>query len=137
MLAALAAAAPARAELPVPALRARVNDTAGLIPAARERRLEDELARFEAETSHQIAVLTVASLEGEPIESFSLRVVEDWQLGQAGADNGLLILVASQDRQARVEVGYGLEGVVPDVIAKRILEDVMFGHFRAGDFAAG
>jgi uncharacterized protein len=123
--------------MPVPPLRARVNDLADAIPPAAEARLEEKLARLEAETSHQIAVLTVPTLAGEPIESFALRVAEAWQLGQKGVDNGILVAVAVQDRGARIEVGYGLEGVVPDVIAKRTLEDVMFPRFRSGDFAGG
>jgi uncharacterized protein len=82
-------------------------------------------------------VLTVASLEGEPIEAFALRAAEAWQLGHKGLDNGILLLVAAQDRQARIEVGYGLEGVVPDAVAKRVLEDVMFPRFRAGDPSGG
>jgi len=130
-------ALPATAERAVPELRARVTDLAGLLPAERARAMEDRLAAFERETSHQIAVLVVPTLEGEPIESFSIRVAEAWRLGQKGRDNGLLLVVASEDRAARVEVGYGLEGVVPDVVAKRVLEDVMFPRFRAGDFAGG
>ena len=121
----------------MPALTARVTDLANLLPPAREQALEEKLARFERETSHQLAVLTVPTLEGEPIESFALRAAEKWQLGQRGLDNGMLLVVASQDRQARVEVGYGLEGVVPDVVAKRVLEDVLFPRFRTGDYAGG
>jgi uncharacterized protein len=131
------AAAPAAAELAVPALRARVTDLANLLPPDRERALEARLAAFEGETSHQLAVLTVPTLEGEPIESFALRVAEQWKLGQKGLDNGLLLVIASQDRAARVEVGYGLEGAVPDAVSKRVLEDVIFPRFRAGDFAGG
>ena len=82
-------------------------------------------------------VLTVPTIEGEPIETFVLRVAETWKPGHKGLDNGLLLVIASQDRQARIEVGYGLEGAVPDVIAKRVLEDVMFPRFRAGDPAGG
>jgi len=121
----------------VPELRARVTDLAGAIPPADRARLEAKLADFERETSHQLAVLTVPTLEGEPIESFSLRVAEKWQLGQRGLDNGMLLVVASQDRQARVEVGYGLEGVVPDAIANRVIADVLVPRFRAGDYAGG
>jgi uncharacterized protein len=121
----------------VPALHARVTDLANLLLPDQERALDAKLARFEAETSNQIAVLTVPSLEGEPIESFSMRVAEAWKLGRKGADNGLLLVIAAQDHAARVEVGYGLEGVVPDVVAKRVIEDVMFPRFRAGDFAGG
>jgi uncharacterized protein len=114
-----------------------VTDLAGVLDPAAAARLESRLADFERETTHQIAVLTVPTLEGEPIETFALRVAESWQLGQAGADNGILVVVAPRDRRARIEVGYGLEGVVPDVVAKRVLEDVMFSHFRGGDFAGG
>lgn len=136
-IAALVLATTAAAELAVPALSARVTDRADLLPPERERALEAKLAAFERETSHQLALLSVASLEGEPIESFALRVAEQWQLGQPGLDNGILLVVASQDRQARIEVGYGLEGAVPDAVAKRVLEDVMIPRFRAGDLAGG
>jgi hypothetical protein len=107
----------AHAELPVPPLRGRVNDLAGTLDPDVAARLEGRLADFERETTHQIAVLTIPSLEGEPIEPFALRVAEAWRLGQAGVDNGILLVVAPRDRRARIEVGYGLEGVVPDAIA--------------------
>jgi uncharacterized protein len=121
----------------VPALRARVNDDAGLLSAAQRQELEARLAAFEAQTSHQVVVLTVPSLEGEAIESFALRVVEQWKIGHTGLDNGALILVASGDRRARIEVGYGLEGVIPDAIASRIIRDVMIPSFRAGAMGEG
>ena len=82
-------------------------------------------------------MLTVPTTEGEPIESYALRVAERWKLGQKGADNGLLLVVAAQDRRARIEVGYGLEGAVPDAVAKRVIDDVMVPRFRAGDFPGG
>jgi uncharacterized protein len=103
----------------------------------RAARLEQALAAFERETSHQVAVLTVPSLEGEAIESFSMRVAEAWKLGQRGRDDGVLILVAPNDRRARIEVGYGLEGVLPDAVASRILRQRMTPRFAAGDFAGG
>jgi uncharacterized protein len=121
----------------VPELRARVTDLAHLLPPDRAQRLEETLARYEEETGHQIAVLTVPTTAGEPIESFALRVAEAWKLGQKGADNGALLVVASQDRRARIEVGYGLEGAIPDAIAKRVIDEVMAPRFRAGDFAGG
>jgi uncharacterized protein len=114
-----------------------VTDLARLLPADRAQRLEQVLARYESETGHQIAVLTVPTLGGEPIESFAMRVAESWRLGQKGADNGLLLVIAAQDRKARIEVGYGLEGVVPDAVAKRVIDDVMVPRFREGDFASG
>ncbi len=112
-------------------------DQADVLPPERERDLESRLTAFEAETSHQIVVLTVPTLAGEPIEDFSLRVAETWAVGHEGLDNGIVVVVVPGDREARIEVGYGLEGVVPDVIAKRVLEDRMFPRFRAGDFGGG
>jgi uncharacterized protein len=133
----VAIALPARAEIPVPALRARVTDLAGLLPADRVAALEAKLANHETATGNQIAVLTVPTTDGEPIESFALRVSETWQLGRQGVDDGVLVVVASQDRRARIEVGYGLEGTIPDAIAKRVIAEQMGPRFRAGDFAGG
>ena len=121
----------------MPALHARVTDLAALLPKERAQQLEATLASFETETSHQIAVLTVPTTAGEPIESFALRVAEAWKLGNKDADNGILLVVASQDRKARIEVGYGLEGAVPDAIAKRVIEDLMVPYFRQGDMPGG
>lgn len=135
---ALALAAPAaRAELAVPPLRARVNDDAGVLSPAQAQALERKLAAFERETTHQIVVLTVPSLEGDPIEDFSIRVVEAWKLGRADVDNGIFVVVAPNDRQVRIEVGRGLEGVVPDVIASRVIRNAMIPRFQAGDVAGG
>jgi uncharacterized protein len=117
----------------VPTLRARVTDLADVLPPADEARLEATLADFERETSHQIAVLVVPSLGGEPIEPFALRVAERAQLGQRGVDNGILLVIAVQDRRARAEVGYGLEGAVPDAVAKRVVDDEIAPRMRAGD----
>jgi uncharacterized protein len=121
------------AEAPVPVLRARVTDLAGVLAASDASRLEAKLAAFERETSHQIAVLVVPTTGGEPIETFALRVAERNQLGLRGVDNGMLLVVAVQDRRARVEVGYGLEGAVPDAVAKRIVADELAPRMRAGD----
>jgi len=131
------ASAGAGAELAVPPLQARVNDRAHVLTPAQSDALERKLAAFELETTHQIAVLTVPSLEGDPIEDFSIRVVEAWKLGREDADNGILVLVAPNDRQARIEVGRGLEGVIPDAIASRILRNQMIPRFQAGDVAGG
>ncbi len=130
----LAAAAPG---LDVPPLRGRVNDLAGLLPPERAAALEQKLAAYEAETSHQIVLLTVPSLEGEDVDGYSMRVAEAWKPGRKGLDNGILVVIAPNDRTARVEVGYGLEGVVPDVVANRVLRDTMFPLFRAGRMADG
>jgi uncharacterized protein len=95
------------------------------------------LVQHEAETHHQITILTVPSLEGDPIEDFSLRVAEAWKLGDKKEDNGVLLLVAKEDRKMRIEVGYGLEGDIPDALAGRIIQNVMVPHFRKGDFSGG
>ncbi|MEZ4331588.1 MAG: TPM domain-containing protein [Myxococcota bacterium] len=132
------ATAVAFAALPeVPALAARVRDDAGLLTPDEARALEAELAAFERETGHQIAVLTVERLEGEAIESFSMRVAEAWKLGDAKRDDGAIVVVAAEDRRARIEVGYGLEGVIPDALAARILRDRMIPFFRQGEMGAG
>jgi uncharacterized protein len=123
--------------LDVPPLKGRVNDYAGLIPADEAKALEDRLARFEQETGHQIAVLTIPSLKGDSLEDFSIRVADAWKIGQKGFDNGAILLIARDDRKLRIEVGYGLEGVMPDAIASRIIRDVITPRFRSGDFAGG
>jgi uncharacterized protein len=123
--------------LDVPPLQGRINDYAGLLPADRARALEDRLARFEAETGHQIAVLTIPSLKGDSLEDFSIRVAEAWKIGKKGFDNGAILLIARDDRKLRIEVGYGLEGVMPDAIASRIIREVITPRFRSGDYADG
>src|ERR687891_2064332 len=123
--------------LEIPALRGRVNDYAGMVPPDKAQQLEDRLARFETETGHQVAVLTIPSLEGEPIEDFSIRVAESWKIGQKGFDNGAILLIAQKDRKLRIEVGYGLEGVLPDAIANRIISEIIVPRFRGNDFPGG
>ncbi|HEY7321269.1 MAG TPA: TPM domain-containing protein [Candidatus Binatia bacterium] len=123
--------------LDVPPLKGRINDYAGLIPADRARALEERLAAFEAETGHQIVVLTIPSLEGDSLEDFSIRVAEAWKIGKKGFDNGAILLIARDDRKLRIEVGYGLEGVMPDAIASRIIREVITPRFRSGDYAGG
>jgi len=132
LLAAAAAAVPE-----VPELAGRVNDRAGLLSAEHVRALEARLAAFERDTTHQIVVLTVPSLEGEAIESFGIRVAEAWQIGHEDLDNGIIVIVSAGDRRARIEVGYGLEGVVPDAVAARILRERMIPRFREGRMAEG
>ena len=123
--------------LEVPPLRGRVNDYAGLIPAARVQALEERLARFESETGHQIAVLTIPSLKGDRLDDFSIRVAANWKIGKKGFDNGAILLIVPDDRKLRIEVGYGLEGVMPDAIASRIIREVITPRFRSGDYAGG
>jgi uncharacterized protein len=133
----LALAVPLAAELAVPFLSGRVNDNANMIPADAKLRIEQKLAAFEQQTGAQVVVLTLPSLEGEPVEDFSLRVVEAWKLGKKGKDNGVLFLISKQDRRMRIEVGYGLEGNLTDLESSRILDNVVAPYFRNGDFGGG
>lgn len=121
----------------VPALTARVTDLAGTLSPQQQQALEAKLAAFESHKGSQIAVLIVPTTQPEAIEQYAIRVVDQWQLGRKDVDDGVLMLLASNDRKVRIEVGYGLEGVLPDVIAKRIIESVMLPHFRQGDFYGG
>jgi len=123
--------------LEVPPLRGRVNDLAGLMSPIRARVLEERLASFEKETGHQIAVLTIHSLEGEDLEGFSIRVAETWKIGQKGFDNGAILLIARDDRKLRIEVGYGLEGVLSDALASRIIREIIVPRFHEGDYTSG
>ncbi|HET9208994.1 MAG TPA: TPM domain-containing protein, partial [Thermoanaerobaculia bacterium] len=117
--------APAAQAREVPYLSGRVVDEAAMIPADARQRIEQKLAAFEQRTGGQVAVLTIESLQGDPLEDFSLRVVETWKLGKSGKDNGVLFLVSEQDRQMRIEVGYGLEPELTDAESGRILDNVV------------
>ncbi|WP_208760232.1 TPM domain-containing protein, partial [Mesorhizobium tianshanense] len=109
----------------LPALTGRVVDNAGIIDAATKAALTQKLADFEAKSSDQIVVATVDSLDGEEIEPYANRLFRAWKLGQAGEDNGVLLLVAKNDRKMRIEVGYGLEGTLTDLHTKLIIENDM------------
>jgi uncharacterized protein len=123
--------------LAVPALSGRVNDHANVLSAERAAALEQRLAAYEQETGHQLALLTVPSLEGDAIESFAIRVYDTWKLGDEKRDEGALLIVVPNERKLRIEVGYGLEGTVPDAIAARIIREVLAPAFQRGDFAGG
>jgi uncharacterized protein len=129
----LAWAAPAAARQ-VPALRGRVTDEAGVLSTAATRQLEERLAAYEQATGRQLAVLVVQSLEGDPLEDFSIRVAEAWTLGRAGQDDGILLLLAIEERKVRIEVGYGLEGEVTDLVSARIIHGVMRPYLRRGSY---
>ncbi len=123
--------------LEVPPLQGRINDRANLLSPAVEQRLTERLSDYEKKTGHQLAVLTIPTLAGDPLEDFSIRVVEQWKLGKKGKDDGVLLLVVANDRKMRIEVGYGLEGDLPDALAGRIVRDEMAPRFRQGDFEGG
>jgi uncharacterized protein len=121
----------------VPFLGGRVNDTAGILSAETVRSLEGILTQHEDSTSNQIVVLTITSLEGEPLEDYSRRVVMTWKLGQKDKDNGVLLLVAKDDRKVRIEVGRGLEGNLTDAVASSIMRKEILPQFKAGDYDRG
>jgi len=123
--------------LEVPRLDGRVTDLAGLFSSTTVTTMENDLKALEQETGAQVAVLTIPSLDGQPLEDFSMRVVDAWKLGTRDRDNGVLILIARDDRKIRIEVGYGLEGVLPDVLCGRIIDNAMKPAFRQGDFSGG
>lgn len=121
----------------VPYLTGRVVDNAEILGAETRRRLTESLRRHEQKTGNQIAVLTIATIHGESVEEYAVRVFEQWKLGQKGKDNGVLVVVVPQDRRMRIEVGYGLEGVLTDAYASRIIRNLMTPRFREGDFSSG
>ncbi|HEX4937615.1 MAG TPA: TPM domain-containing protein [Candidatus Kapabacteria bacterium] len=122
---------------PVPALKAPVTDLAELLPPAEEEQLNARLLAFSQEKGSQIAVLIVPTTQPEDIFSYSFRVADTWKLGRKGVDDGVLLVVAVQDRKTHLQVGYGLEGAIPDARAKQILQDIIRPHFKAGNFPAG
>jgi len=126
-----------RAEVAVPPLTARVIDLTGTLSGGAVNRIETELADFEAKKGSQIAVLIVPTTQPEEIEQYGIRVAEQWKLGRKGVDDGAILLVAKEDRRARIEVGYGLEGALPDAIAKRIIDETVTPRFKLGDFDGG
>jgi uncharacterized protein len=138
LLAAIATGGNARAEeVPVPPLKARVTDLTGTLSPTQRATLEARLKEFEQRKGSQIAVLVIPTTKPEAIEPYSIRVAEQWKLGRKGVDDGLLVLVAKDDRKIRIEVGRGLEGVIPDAVARRVIAEVIAPYFRNGDFAGG
>lgn len=123
--------------LDVPALSGRVNDQANILSDASRERITTTLQQLEKEKGAQVAVLTIKSLQGESLEDYSILVAEAWKLGRKDIDDGVLLLVAKDDRKIRIEVGYGLEGVLTDLDSRRIIDNIMVPAFRTGDFAGG
>jgi uncharacterized protein len=123
--------------LEVPSLKGRVNDYGDMISPETEILLNEKLADIEKSDSTQIVILTVESLEGDSIEDFSIRVAEKWKIGQANKDNGVIFVVSKNDRRMRIEVGRGLEGVLTDLLAGRILDYIVKPEFKAGNYDEG
>ena len=137
LLAALWSSALLAAEVPVPELRARVTDQTATLDQASTAALEEKLKALEDRTGSQIAVLVISTTEPEEIEQYALRVVEAWQLGREGIGDGALLLVALEDRNVRIEVGYGLEGALTDLVSRRIISESILPGFRSGDIPGG
>ena len=135
LLAALTATAQPVQDVPV--LRQRVTDLTETLSADAQAALTARLAQLERDTGSQLAVLVVSSTAPEDIAAYAIRVVDAWKLGREQIDDGVLLLVARDDRRIRIEVGYGLEGAIPDARARQVIDDIIAPHFRSGDYAAG
>jgi uncharacterized protein len=124
-------------EVKIPPLTQRVTDLTATLDAQQIRTIESSLAEFEAKKGAQLAVLIVPTTQPETIEQFGIRVVDAWKLGRKNVDDGALLLVAKDDRALRIEVGYGLEGVLNDATANRIIDEIIVPRFKQGDFYTG
>jgi uncharacterized protein len=127
----------ALADVAVPPLTGRVVDKTATLSSSDIASLDQTLKDFEARKGSQVAVLIVPTTQPETIEQYSLRVAEAWKIGRKKIDDGAILVVAKDDRKLRIEVGYGLEGALTDVTAKRIIDEVVTPKFRSGDFAGG
>jgi uncharacterized protein len=114
-----------------------VNDYAGLLSSTDRQRLESRLAERERATGAQVVVAIFRSLEGQSLEDFSIRLAQQWRIGQKSLDNGVILLVFADDRKVRLEVGYGLEPVIPDIVAGALIRDTLAPRFREQRYAAG
>ncbi len=121
----------------VPKSAGYVTDEAGILTPDQIASLRSALSEYEQRTSNQIVVLTIKSLEGQDIASYGIEVAEAWKAGQEKKDNGVILLVAPNDKKVRIEVGYGLEGVLTDAKSAQIIRDVIRPHFRENDFYGG
>ena len=129
---------PAAAALPIPPPPDhRINDFAGVLPAAERERLEEKLRSWERESSNQIVVAIFRSLDGENLEDYSIRLAQAWRIGQKGLDNGVIFLVFVDDRKMRLEVGYGLEPKLTDALSSQILRQDVAPRFREGKIGDG
>ena len=125
------------AQVAVPELSRRVTDLTATLSAGQVAALENKLAAFEAQKGSQIAVLIIPTTQPEDIAQYGIRVADQWKIGREKIDDGVILIVAKDDRKLRIEVGYGLEGVVPDAVAKRVIAETITPYFKAGDFNGG
>ena len=121
----------------IPPLSSRVTDAAGILGASARQELEGKLAAFEQATGGQLAVLIVKTAEPETIDQYGIRVGDAWKIGKKGKDNGAILIIAMKEKKLRIEVGYGWEGALPDVEAKRIIREVITPYFKQAQFAQG
>ena len=128
---------PAWAYIEIPKLSSRVTDLTATLSAEQAQALESKLAAFEAKKGSQIAVLIIPTTQPEDIAEFAIKVVDLWGIGRKGIDDGLILIIAKNDRKIRVEVNYGLEGVIPDAIAKRIGTETIAPYFKKNDYYGG
>src|SRR2546427_12779803 len=133
----LAALSSASGEVAVPPLKAHVTDLTGTLSASQLRDLDSRLSDFERSKGSQIAVLMLPSTKPETIEEYSIRLADAWKIGRARLDDGVILVVAKNDRKLRIEVGRGLEGAIPDGIANRVITEVITPRFKANDFYGG
>src|SRR5690606_3194573 len=129
--------APAQQLAPIPALDSPVVDTTGTLDPATVQQLETQALALQQRKGSQLQVLLVPTTLPEDIAQYAVRVYDQWRLGREGVDDGLLLVVATEDRRVRIEVGYGLEGAIPDATAARVIQEYLVPRFRAGDFAGG
>ena len=122
---------------PIPALDTPVVDTTGTLDAAARARLEAQALDLQSRKGSQLQVLVVPTTHPEDIAQYAVRVFDQWRLGREGVDDGVLLLVAKDDRRVRIEVGYGLEGAIPDATASRVVQEYLVPRFREGDYAGG
>jgi uncharacterized protein len=125
------------AEVSVPPLSHRVTDLTATLTSQQNTALENKLAAFEAQKGSQIAVLILPTTQGEDIAAFGIRVFDSWKIGRKNIDDGVILIIAKDDRKMRIEVGRGLEGAIPDAIAKRILAETIKPHFKNNNYAGG
>ena len=137
LVAAWAPGARAQGVLPVPSLAGRVIDQTGTLSAADQQALAAKLAAFEAESGPQIVVLMVRTTQPEDIAAYAQRVADTWKIGRRQVGDGVLVVVAKDDRRVRIEVAKALEGAIPDLAARQIIDTEMRDAFRAGDYARG